>query len=94
VCDLTELAELSLPLLEIGGALVAWKKLTPDGELEDAERALPSLGGRLNAREPVTVPGLEDHVLLVVEKVAYTPAEFPRDPATRRNRPLGRRARS
>ena len=90
VCDLTELSELSLPLIEVGGALVAWKKSTLDGELADAERALPYLGGRLTAREPVTVPGLEDHVLLVVEKVAPTPAEFPRDPATRRSRPLGR----
>jgi 16S rRNA (guanine527-N7)-methyltransferase len=90
VCDLTELSELSLPLIEVGGALVAWKKSDLDGELADAERALPYLGGRLTAREPVTVPGLEDHVLLVVEKVAPTPAEFPRDPATRRSRPLGR----
>jgi 16S rRNA (guanine527-N7)-methyltransferase len=93
VCDMTELAELSLPLLAIGGALVAWKKSTLDAELDDAERALPFLGGRLAAREPVTVPGLEDHVLLVVEKVAYTPAEFPRDPASRKSRPLGRGAR-
>ena len=90
VCDLTELSELSLPLIEVGGALVAWKQATLDGELADAERALPYLGGRLTAREPVTVPGLEDHVLLVVEKVAPTPAEFPRDPATRLGRPLGR----
>ena len=92
VSDLTELAELSLPLLVVGGALVAWKKATQDGELDDAELALPSLGGRLAAREPVTVPGLEDHVLLVIEKVAQTPSEFPRDPATRRSRPLGRGA--
>jgi 16S rRNA (guanine527-N7)-methyltransferase len=90
VCDLTELAELSLPLLVVGGALVAWKKTTQDGELDQAERALPFLGGRVAAREPVTVPGLEDHVLLVIEKVDRTPAEFPRDPAARRSRPLGR----
>jgi 16S rRNA (guanine527-N7)-methyltransferase len=90
VCDLTELAELSLPLLVVGGALVAWKKTTQDGELDQAERALPFLGGRVAAREPVTVPGLEDHVLLVIEKVGHTPAEFPRDPAARRSRPLGR----
>ena len=92
VSDLTELAELSLPLLEIGGALVAWKKATLVEELDLAEGALPSLGGRLVTREPVMVPGLEDHILLVIEKVAHTPAEFPRDAATRRSRPLGRGA--
>ena len=38
--------------------------------------------------ERVDVPGLEDHVLAIVEKVAVTPPEFPRDPAARRRRPL------
>ena len=93
VCDLTELAELALPLLADGGALVAWKKVTLDAELQAAETAIPQLGGRLVAMEAVTIPGLEDHLLLVVEKVGHTPAEFPRDSAARRRRPLGRGAR-
>jgi hypothetical protein len=59
-----------------------------DEELLRAERAVRQLGGRLVACEAVTVPGLEDHVLAVVEKVAATPPEFPRDPAARRRRPL------
>ena len=92
VCDVTELAELSLPLLVVGGALLAWTKSTLDGELDEAERAVRSIGGQVVAVEPVTVPGLEDHVLLVIEKVTHTPAEFPRDPAARRSRPLGRGA--
>jgi 16S rRNA (guanine527-N7)-methyltransferase len=88
VADLTELAELSLPLLQPGGLLVAWKSLPLDAELARAERAVPRIGGRLAGWEHVTVPGLEDHVLAVVEKVAATPPEFPRDPAARRRRPL------
>jgi 16S rRNA (guanine527-N7)-methyltransferase len=88
VADLTELAELGLPLLCMGGLLVAWKRRPLDEELLRAERAVRQLGGRLVACEAVTVPGLEDHVLAVVEKVAPTPPEFPRDPAARRRRPL------
>jgi len=88
VADLTELAELGLPLLCMGGLLVAWKRRPLDEELLRAERAVRQLGGRLVACEAVTVPGLEDHVLAVVEKVAATPPEFPRDPAARRRRPL------
>jgi hypothetical protein len=38
--------------------------------------------------QTVAVTGLEDHVLAVIEKVAATPPEFPRDPAARRRRPL------
>jgi len=88
VADLTELAELGLPLLCMGGVLVAWKRRPLDEELLRAERAVRQLGGRVVACEAVAVPGLEDHVLAVVEKVAATPPEFPRDPAARRRRPL------
>jgi 16S rRNA (guanine527-N7)-methyltransferase len=88
VADLTELSELALPLLRAGGLLVAWKRRPMDAELSRAERAVRQLGGRVVACETVAVPGLEDHVLAVVEKVAATPPEFPRDPAARRRRPL------
>ncbi len=88
VADLTELAELSLPLIRAGGVLVAWKRWPLDAELARAERAVRQLGGNLAGYEHVAVPGLEDHVLVVVDKVAATPPEFPRDPAARRRRPL------
>jgi 16S rRNA (guanine527-N7)-methyltransferase len=88
VADLTELAEISLPLLRAGGLLVAWKRLPMDAELARAARAVRQLGGRLAGYERVNVTGLDDHVLAVVEKVAVTPPEFPRDPAARRRRPL------
>jgi 16S rRNA (guanine527-N7)-methyltransferase len=87
VADLTELAELSLPLLKAGGLLVAWKSLPLATELERAERAVGKMGGRLAGREHVLVPGLEDHVLVIVEKVGPTPPGLPREPAARRRRP-------
>jgi 16S rRNA (guanine527-N7)-methyltransferase len=89
VSDLPELTELSMPLLVVGGALVAWRKTTQDAEIDQAEPAFRQLGARVALLEAVTVPGLEDHVLLIIEKVAPTRAEFPRDPAARRSRPLG-----
>jgi 16S rRNA (guanine527-N7)-methyltransferase len=88
VADLTELAELSLPLLRPGGLLVAWKRRPIDEEVARAARAVRQLGGRVAGLEIVTVPGLEDHLLAVVEKVAETPREFPRDPAARRRHPM------
>lgn len=88
VADMSELAELAMPLLQIGGLLVAWKRQPVNDELARADSAIHQLRGRLIRLQPVAVPGLEDHVLLVVEKVAETPREFPRDPAARRRRPL------
>ncbi len=88
VADLAELAELALPLLAPGGILVAWKRLPLDEELDRARRAAERLGGRVRECEGVSLPGLSDHVLAVVEKVGPTPDEYPRDPARRRRRPL------
>jgi len=88
VADMSELAELTLPLLQIGGLLVAWKRQPINDELARADSAIHQLRGRLIRLQPVVVPGLEDHVLVVVEKLAETPREFPRDPAARRRRPL------
>ncbi len=88
VADMSDLAELALPLLQIGGLLVAWKRQPINAELARVDSAIHQLRGRLIRMQPVAVPGLEDHVLLVVEKIAETPPEFPRDPAARRRRPL------
>jgi 16S rRNA (guanine527-N7)-methyltransferase len=88
VAELAELAELGLPLLAPGGILVAWKRLPCDEELARAQRVAPELGGRLSACHTVVVPGLEDHALAVIEKIAPTPAQYPRQPAVRHRRPL------
>jgi 16S rRNA (guanine527-N7)-methyltransferase len=89
VGPLVELAELALPLLAPGGILVAWKRRADDGaalvaEIAAAERLVGQLGGGRARIEPVAVPGLLDHVLVVIEKVGPTPTGYPRDPATRR----------
>jgi 16S rRNA (guanine527-N7)-methyltransferase len=88
VAALDELVELALPLVTVGGLLVAWKRDAGDGAL-DAEFAaagpvLAAVGGKLEAVERVGVPGLEDHRLVVVRAVAPAPARFPRSPAERR----------
>jgi 16S rRNA (guanine527-N7)-methyltransferase len=87
VAALPELAELGLPLLARGGVLVAWKRRPIDVELAAAAPAVDALGGGRVELIDVHVPGLEDHVLVVIEKVRPTPAGYPRDPAARKQRP-------
>jgi 16S rRNA (guanine527-N7)-methyltransferase len=84
---LPELAELGLPLLTRGGVLVAWKRRPIDAELAAAAPAVEALGGGRMELVDVPVPGLDGHVLVVVDKVRPTPAGYPRDPATRKQRP-------
>jgi 16S rRNA (guanine527-N7)-methyltransferase len=87
VASLADLVELAVPLLAPGGTLVAWKRGEIDAELAVAKHALDALGGGSLEVEPVDVPGLVDHRLVVVTTVGRVPALYPRDPATRGRRP-------
>ena len=87
VASLAELAELAFPLLGPNGLLVAWKRLPLDVELARAAPALAAVGGGPPRIVPSGVPGLEDHVLVVVSRVGPTPAGYPRSPAERARRP-------
>lgn len=88
VTGLTELVELGLPLLSPGGVLVAWKREPVDEELRAAQGALHALRAGPPEVHAVTVPGLEDHRLVVIPRGGPVDARFPRDPAERRHRPL------
>jgi 16S rRNA (guanine527-N7)-methyltransferase len=88
IAPLALLAEIGLPLVARGGVLVAWKRHPLEAELAAAGPSLDVLGGAAAVLVPVTLAGLEDHVLVVVEKVGLTPPGYPRDPAQRRRRPL------
>lgn len=88
VASLAELVEVGLPLVAPGGVLVAWKRVGVEDELAAARPALRSLrAGRVTVLD-AGVPGLEAHRLVLVERGGPVDARFPRDPATRRHRPL------
>jgi 16S rRNA (guanine527-N7)-methyltransferase len=80
---LPDLVELAFPLLAVGGALVAWKRGDLGDELASARRAARALGRGVIRSEDVSVPGLDGHRLVLVDKRGPTPAGYPRDPARR-----------
>lgn len=79
VARLNVLAELSLPLVRVGGRFIAMKADDCADEVHEAERAIKLLGGEIEAVEPYTVP-LTDLTrrLVVVRKTRETPAKYPR----------------
>jgi 16S rRNA (guanine527-N7)-methyltransferase len=87
VAGLAELVELAFPLLEPGGALIAWKRGDIDAELAAAERAIDALGGGSLEVRPVMVDGLHGHRLVVATARGRVPAGYPRDPGARKRRP-------
>ena len=94
VGSLAEVVELGLPLLAIGGHLVAWKadaNGTLAAELAAAGRVLNAAGGsrpRVERADPTGNLGFTDHRLVAVRKVRPTPGRFPRPPAERRRSAL------
>jgi 16S rRNA (guanine527-N7)-methyltransferase len=88
VAELRVLAEYCLPLCRVGGRFLGPKGAQIEGEVQAAQRALDRLGGRIVAVEQVQLPGVEPRSLVVVEKVATTPPEYPRAAGVPAKRPL------
>ena len=87
VGTLDDLVELALPLLSVGGRLIAWKRGDISAELEAGRRAAAALGGAAPLVHPVpAAAGLPGHVLVEVRKARPTPPGYPRDPAVRKRR--------
>jgi 16S rRNA (guanine527-N7)-methyltransferase len=89
VAHLNVLSEYLLPLLKIGGRMLAQKGESGPAEAQSAEAAMKVLGGKLEQLIPVHLPGVaDDRYLVVVEKVAATPPKYPRKPGIPSKQPL------
>ena len=89
VAILPVLAEYLLPLVRVGGSMLAMKGESGHAETHSAENALKLLGGQLRQIMPVTLPGVaEERCLVVVDKVAATPHAYPRRVGVPAKKPL------
>jgi 16S rRNA (guanine527-N7)-methyltransferase len=87
VAPLAVLVELALPFLQVGGFLATPKGSRAPQEMAEASRALALCGGRIVSAEPLPSPALP-LTLVLVEKLAPTPAAYPRRPGIPTKRPL------
>ena len=79
VAAIPVLAEYTLPLVKLGGLVVAQKGRHPAEEVDDAAQALRTLGGEVTGINPVQVPGLSGaRHLVIIQKIGSTPEEYPR----------------
>ena len=86
VAPLPVLVELCLPLVRVGGRLLAQK--THKEPITPAERAIEVLGGSRAKIEQARSAVRRTGTLVIVEKVRPTPAPYPRRPGLARRRPL------
>jgi 16S rRNA (guanine527-N7)-methyltransferase len=90
VARLTMLAELSLPLVKVGGLFIAMKSKDSDEEIQEAQRAIALLGGEIESIEDVLIPKTDIvHRLVIIRKKKSTPARYPRRFQKIKDQPLG-----
>jgi len=89
VANLNVLGEYLIPLVKVGGTILAQKGESGPAEAQSAEKAMRLLGGKLKQLIPVNLPGVaDDRYLVLVEKVAATPPKYPRKPGVAAKQPL------
>jgi len=89
VAALPTLAELTLPFCAIGGRIVIQKKGDIIDEVSRAAKAIEILGGSQSEVKKVELAELaDDRYLVIIDKVAPTPAKYPRRPGMPSKRPI------
>ncbi|HEY8666060.1 MAG TPA: 16S rRNA (guanine(527)-N(7))-methyltransferase RsmG, partial [Tepidisphaeraceae bacterium] len=78
VATMDWLAEWCLPLVKVGGKMLAMKGQRVAEELPAAMRAIRAMGGGEPLVTPVELPGAEHHVIVQIAKVRKTELKYPR----------------
>ncbi len=89
VAPLPTLVELTLPFCALGGSFIAQKKGSVDEEISRADKAISILGGKLREVKRIELEEFADErYLVIIDKIAPTPEEYPRRPGVPGKRPL------
>ena len=87
VARLNVLAELCLPYVKLGGKFLALKGAMAQEEADEAKAAIKTLGGEI--KEIYEYPVYDAvHRIVIIEKVRYTPKQYPRAFAKIKQKPL------
>lgn len=89
VARLHILDELCLPLVKQGGYFIALKGTRGKEELEEANKGIEILGGKVKESKEFYLPINKDHrVNIYIEKIRKTPKQYPRDFSKIKKNPL------
>jgi len=89
VASLSTLVELALPFCRTGGKFVAQKKGEIKQEIIEANKAIDTLGGKLDQVRRIELEEFSDeHYLVIIDKICATPEKYPRRPGIPKRRPI------
>lgn len=79
VANMSTLSEYCLPYVKVGGYFIAQKTLEALSEIEEAEKAIHTLGGTIERIVEGSVPFSDlKHNLVLIRKERNTPKQYPR----------------
>ena len=87
VARLNILLELTAPFVKVGGAVLAMKGSAAREELQEAKSAVKKLGLQVEKIQDFSIDGAT-HSVIVLRKIAPTPAQYPRRYAKIKQNPL------
>jgi len=89
VANLPILVEYLLPMVKVGGRVIAQKGINIKDELNAAKNAIGILGGELETSINLQLPYVSDgRQLIIIRKVHPTPLKYPRRPGIPSKKPL------
>lgn len=89
VASLNVLSELCLPLAKKGGYFIALKAQKAEEEIEQAQKAITTLGAKYEQQFSENLPLEEsERQIIVIKKTLDTPKKYPRRPGTPAKKPL------
>lgn len=88
VAALPALLEYTLPLVKVGGTLLAMKGAGAADEVAAAENALKVLGGKVEAVHTLQLPTAGERAIVQVKKISQCSAKYPRPSKNIRKNPL------
>lgn len=81
VKNLCELSEYCLPLVSVNGYFISMKGTNIDQELEDAEKIIKVLGGKITDIFKYKLPSGDGRSTILIKKISQTPPKYPRSSA-------------
>ena len=89
VANLSTLSEYCLPFVKEGGLFISYKSEKISEEIEKAEKAISTLGGKVEGQVEFTLPQSDFYRnLFIIRKVKKTPSKYPRKAGLPSKEPL------
>lgn len=89
VANLATLSEYLIPLVKVGGKVVAMKASELQEEVENAKKAIDVLGGKIEMIEEFNLPQSDiGRTVVIIRKEKQTPNKYPRKPGTPSKEPI------